>query len=433
MHSKSITFFFKKITSHCNPGIFLLLSSLFSLFSSFFLILASSTVTAQEMPNTEKELRAVADAVVKTAAFRFVDKRSGKEFSSTKEVPAAAQLQIESPYNDWRYWNGVLNIAMFDVGEALHDTAYTNFSLRNIAFDFDNYQYFEKKYNGESKWEYPFGQRIVMEDLDDVGAMGASLIEVYRRDRQGRYRDYIDRTAAYIATKQYRLEDSTLVRPFPQKWTLWADDLYMSVSFLSRMGELTGDPRYFDDAAKQVVNFHKHLFDQSRGLMAHCWYLDGNRQGVAFWGRANGWAMMAQVNLLDRLPKNHPMRDTLIALLRRHILGIARWQSEQGLWHQLLDKEDSFLETSCSAMFIYTIARSVNKGYLEQRYSSIALRGWEGIASKILPDGEIEGVSAGTGVSEDLVYYYHRPTPLNDPHGIGAVLLAGTEVLRLPK
>ena len=433
MHSKSITFFFKKITSHCNPGIFLLLSSLFSLFSSFFLILASSTVTAQEMPNTEKELRAVADAVVKTAAFRFVDKRSGKEFSSTKEVPAAAQLQIESPYNDWRYWNGVLNIAMCDVGEALHDTAYTNFSLRNIAFDFDNYQYFEKKYNGESKWEYPFGQRIVMEDLDDVGAMGASLIEVYRRDRQGRYRDYIDRTAAYIATKQYRLEDSTLVRPFPQKWTLWADDLYMSVSFLSRMGELTGDPRYFDDAAKQVVNFHKHLFDQSRGLMAHCWYSDGNRQGVAFWGRANGWAMMAQVNLLDRLPKNHPMRDTLIALLRRQILGIARWQSEQGLWHQLLDKEDSFLETSCSAMFIYTIARSVNKGYLEQRYSSIALRGWEGIASKILPDGEIEGVSAGTGVSEDLVYYYHRPTPLNDPHGIGAVLLAGTEVLRLPK
>ena len=84
-------------------------------------------------------------------------------------------------------------------------------------------------------------------------------------------------------------------------------------------------------------------------------------------------------------------------------------------------------------MFTYAIAWSVNNGYIEQRYSSIALRGWEGIVSKILPDGEIEGVSAGTGVSEDLVYYYHRPTPLNDPHGIGAVLLAGTEVLRLPK
>ncbi len=433
MYSKSITFFFRKRTSHCNLGIFLLLSSLFSLFSSFFLILASSTVTAQETQNTEKKLRAVADAVLRSATFRFVDKKSGKEFTSTNEVPADAQLQIESPCNDWRYWNGVLNIAMIEASEALHDSAYINFSVRNIAFDFDNYLYFEKRYTGESKWDYPFGQRIAMEDLDDVGAMGASLIEVYRRDRQDRYRDYIDRTAAYITTKQYRFEDSTLVRPVPQKWTIWADDLYMSVAFLSRMGELTGDPRYFDDAARQVVNFHKHLFDQLRGLMAHCWYSDGNRQGVAFWGRANGWAMMAQVNLLERMPKNHPMRDTLIALLRRHILGIARWQGAQGLWHQLLDKEDSFLETSCSAMFTYAIAWGVNNGYLEQRYSSIARRGWEGIASKILPNGEIEGVSVGTEVSDDLVYYYHRPTPLNDPHGIGAVLLAGTEVLRLPK
>ena len=84
-------------------------------------------------------------------------------------------------------------------------------------------------------------------------------------------------------------------------------------------------------------------------------------------------------------------------------------------------------------MFTYAIAWCVNNGYLEQRYSSIALRGWEGIASKILPDGEIEGVSAGTEVREDLVYYYYRPTPLNDPHGTGAVLLAGAEVLRLPK
>ena len=127
-----------------------------------------------------------------------------------------------------------------------------------------------------------------MEDLDDVGAMGASLIEVYRRDRQKRYRDYIDRTADFITTKQYRLEDSALVRPVPQKWTIWADDLYMSVSFLSRMGELTGDPRYFDDAAKQVVNFQKHLFDQSRGLMAHCWYSVRESAGCGFLG-AGQW------------------------------------------------------------------------------------------------------------------------------------------------
>jgi len=430
MHSRTITGSSVKRISFRKLGVFLLFSSLCSsLFGSF----APTTVQAQERQNTEKELRAAAEAVMRNAAFRFVDSKSSKEFSSANEAPADAQLRVESPCNDWRYWNGVLNIAMIKAGDALHDTAYSNFSIRNIRFNFDNYQYFEKKYNGESKWEYPFGQRIVMGDLDDVGAMGASLIEVYRRDTQARYRDYIDQAAAYIAAKQSRFEDGTLVRPVPQKWTIWADDLYMSVAFLSRMGQLTGDVRCFDDAARQVVNFHKHLFEPSRGLMAHCWYSDENHQGVAFWGRANGWAMMAQVDLLDRLPKNHPMRDTLIVLLRRHILGVARWQGAQGLWHQLLDKEDSFLETSCSAMFTYAVAWSVNNGYLDRRYASIAVRGWEGVASRILPNGEIEGVCAGTGVSEDLVFYYHRPTPVNDPHGTGAVILAGTEVLQLAK
>ena len=394
---------------------------------------ASSPALAQSPLNTEQELRTVADAVIKSSNFRFVDTKSGHVYVSTKEIPANAEVKLESGYNDWRYWNGVLNLALIECGEALRDSAYTNFVVRNISFAFDNYRYFEKKDKVDSKWDSPFAQRITTEDLDDCGAMGASLIEVYRRVPQPRYREYIDSAAAFISSKEYRLSDSTLVRPVPLKWTIWADDLYMSVSFLARMGELTGDGRYFDDAAKQVVNFNKRLFDPTKGLMAHCWYSDVNKPGVAFWGRANGWAMMAQVNLLDRLPKNHPMRDTLVALLRRHILGIARYQSGTGLWHQLLDKDDSYLETSCSAMFVYTVARSVNKGYLDPRYGTIAQRGWEGIASKILSDGGIEDVCVGTGVSDDLVFYYHRPAPKNDPHGTGAVLLAGVEVLRLPK
>jgi unsaturated rhamnogalacturonyl hydrolase len=261
--------------------------------------------------------------------------------------------------------------------------------------------------------------------------MGASVIEVYRRDRQERYRSYIDQVAAHMLTRQARLEDGTFARTFPHKWTLWSDDLYMSISFLSRMGELTGEVKYFDDAARQVINFQKYVFNAGSGLMCHCWYSDVRRPGVAFWGRANGWALMAQVDLLDRLPQSHPQRAQLLDILQRHILGIARYQGAEGLWHQLLDKTDSYLETSCSAMFTYAIARSVNQGYIEQRYASIAQRGWEGVMTKIRPDGQVEGVCAGTSVSDDLVSYYRRPTPLNDIHGIGAVILAGTEMLRL--
>jgi rhamnogalacturonyl hydrolase YesR len=84
-------------------------------------------------------------------------------------------------------------------------------------------------------------------------------------------------------------------------------------------------------------------------------------------------------------------------------------------------------------MYTYTIARAVNKGYIEPRYASIAERGWEGVVSKIRSDGKVEGVCTGTGVSDDLVFYYHRPAPLNDVHGIGAVLLAGAEILQLKK
>jgi rhamnogalacturonyl hydrolase YesR len=150
-----------------------------------------------------------------------------------------------------------------------------------------------------------------------------------------------------MSKRQSRMNDGTFVRSFPRKWTPWADDLYMGIPFLARMGEFSKDHRSFDDATKQVINFHKYLFDDEADLTHHCWYSDVKRHGVAFWGRANPWAMLAQVDLLDRLPKNHPQRRTIIKLLQRHILGIARYQSGEGLWDQLLDKKDSYLETSC--------------------------------------------------------------------------------------
>jgi rhamnogalacturonyl hydrolase YesR len=165
--------------------------------------------------------------------------------------------------------------------------------------------------------------------------------------------------------------------------------------------------------------------------MSHCWYADRQRRGPAFWGRANGWALLAQVDLLDRLPADHPRRAELLVLLQRHLRGISQYQSDSGLWHQLLDREDSFLETSCSAMFTYAIARAVRQGYIGPDGLAIAKRGWAGVRSRIRPDGQIEGVCAGTVVSDDLDYYRKRPTPVNDVHGTGAVILAGAEMLRI--
>jgi unsaturated rhamnogalacturonyl hydrolase len=412
---------------------FLGFTSKFLLIASSLFIFSSPSIFAQDSLATVQKIQAIANGILKDATFNFVDKKSDENYRTVEVAPSDALLIPVSVYNDWRYWNGVLNIAMLRIGKQLNNPEYINFPLKNVEFCFDNYKYFKEKYNNEGKWNYPFGQFFIMEELDDGGAMGASVIEVYKSDPQERYKEYVNHFAEHILKKQTRLNDGTLVRTFPKKYTLWADDLYMSISFLSRMGGLNNDNRYFDDAAKQVINFNKYLFNEEKGLMYHCWYSDIKCPGVAFWGRANGWALLAQVDLLDRLPKDHPQRKILLKLLRRHIIGISRYQGIEGLWHQLLDKTDSFLETSCTAMFTYAIARAVNKGYIDSRYASIAERGWEGIMAKIHPDGKIEGVCAGTGVSNDLVFYYKRPTPLNDVHGIGTVLLAGSEILSLLK
>ncbi len=394
-----------------------------------------AALVAQQPGATERAVRAIADGVLRDATFQVVDPATGQRYDAPAQAPAGARLRLASPYHDWRYWNGVMGVAMLRLSDVLRDPKYAAYARRNVAFAFDNYPWFQQHYAGEPKWEYPFAQRFIMRELDDYGSMGASVVDVMRLDPQPRYREYVLQAGDYALTRQGRLPDGTLVRDFPVKWTLWADDLYMSVSLLARLGELTGDRRWLDDAARQVIDFHRHLFDDRTGLMVHNWYSDvapQGQRGVAFWGRANGWALVAQADLLDRLPRDHPQRAELLRLLRRHILGVARYQGGDGLWHQLLDRDDSYLETSATAMFAYTIAHAVNAGWLEPRYGSIAQRAWAGVLTRIRPDGQVEGVCTGTGVSDNLVDYYHRPTPLNDIHGVATVLLAGAEMLKLP-
>ncbi len=141
--------------------------------------------------------------------------------------------------------------------------------------------------------------------------------------------------------------------------------------------------------------------------------------------------MTAQVNLLDSLPEDHPRRQELIDILEQQILGVAKYQSESGLWHQVLNRTDSYLESSCSAMFTYCIAKAVNEGWIDERYRTIAENGWDGLKTKIRHDGQIEDICVGTGIREDMVFYYTRPIKLNDYHGIGAVILAGCEIINM--
>ncbi|MBM3855787.1 MAG: glycosyl hydrolase, partial [Verrucomicrobia bacterium] len=187
----------------------------------------------------------------------------------------------------------------------------------------------------------------------------------------------------------------------------------------------------WDFAVRQIIQFDRYLFEPANGLYYHNYYSDLRRPGIAHWGRANGWFALALVSLLDVLPQDHPRRAALLAIFDRQVYGLSKFQSESGLWHQLLDKTDSFLETSCSAMFTYAIARAVNEGWIERRYASIALAGWEGVRSRIDGEGAILGVCRQTGIGDTLSFYYRRETPHNDFHATGTIIRAGLEVIRL--
>ncbi|HTD93080.1 MAG TPA: glycoside hydrolase family 88 protein [Chitinophagaceae bacterium] len=393
------------------------------------LLLLSSQVIAQSKPATEEIIRRVADNIIQSTSFQFVNNKTGEKFASTRGKDTSINVKAESKFNKWMYVNGVLTVGMVRASSILNDAKYADYSKKNFQFIFDNLSYFKKQFDaGVQGVEYRPVFRIG--SLDDCGSMAAALLDVYALDKRADYLDYLNRVGDYIINKQVKFPDGTLARNNPRKMTLWADDLYMSVPYLARMGKLTGDNKYFDFAIKQVESFNQYIYDPSSGLYYHAFYNDENMTGVAHWGRCNGWVAVATAELLNNLPANHPKRAALIKLLLRQIVGFSRYQDPGGMWHQVLDKPDSYLESSVTAMFVYTVAKAVNEGWIDKRFISIAQNGWDALSKKVTPDGQIPDICIGTSIEEDIRYYYSRPTAVNDTHGLGAFLMAGVEMLR---
>jgi rhamnogalacturonyl hydrolase YesR len=108
--------------------------------------------------------------------------------------------------------------------------------------------------------------------------------------------------------------------------------------------------------------------------------------------------------------------------------GLLRVQSGTGLWHQVLDHPETYEETSCSAMFVIGLARGLKQGWLDPVDTASLWRAWDGVCTKIDADGTVRGISQGTGVGDDLMFYAKRKTPRHDPRGLGAVLTAAVEM-----
>ncbi|MFW5645279.1 MAG: glycoside hydrolase family 88/105 protein [Bacteroidota bacterium] len=405
---------------------------LHSLLSGFIIFATTIPALYAQDKTTEdrKILELIADGIIQETTYDFYNADKDKVLDKITDKSFESDIRVNSPYNDWKYWNGVLNIAFLRLYETFQDERYREFPLKYYDFAFKYGPMFEENHKGQSKHRYSFGQFFTFEQLDDCGAMGAGLIEVNAIDPREEYQEYIDKAASYIMNDQDRLPDNTFVRSFPYKWTLWGDDLYMGLVFTSRYGKYYDDNSFLEDAILQVKAFNERLYDPKKEIFYHCWYSDLDVNGVAHWSRCNGWIIMAQVDLLEHLPNDHPKRKELIDLLQRQIIGLSRWQDVSGMWHQIIDKNNSYLETSGTAMFTYGIAKAINEGWIDERYIAVALEGWEGIKNYIRDDGKIENISQGTTIRNNISFYYERPTPLNDIHGIGAVLLAGNEIVK---
>ena len=365
--------------------------------------------------------------------------RAGKTYTWEKPIQRLLpELLIDSsstyqrdPYADWHYANGNTVWSVMNLAKETGNPKYLDFVKKYTGFIVQNSSYFRKQYDSLFDFRGSFHRLFRLSMLDDAGAAVLPFIQLYLVQKDAALKALIDPVADYVSHHQLRLEDGTFCRPEPTEFTVWADDLFMSVPFLLRMGKITGEQHYYDDAVKQFINFRKYLLDTATGLYRHGWFSATHRQSPVCWGRANGWLAWATAELLGSLPATHPSYQYILTSFQKQVATLVKYQSKDGMWHQVLDRADSYEETSCTAIFTLALARGVREGWITPSYKINALNGWNAVKSKIEADGTVHGICRGTEIGFDPQFYFDRKTIDQDPRGLGAVITAGLEISKL--
>jgi rhamnogalacturonyl hydrolase YesR len=365
----------------------------------------------------------------------FQNEQTGEIFTDATKIDQNTILQ-RGDFRIVSYEWGVAYAGMLLASEATGDKRYRDYVDKRLSFIAESAAAFRKPTAHYEEWEgrMPLRNLINPRTLDDTGAMSAAMIKATRAGIQAELKPIYERGLNHIMSGQFRLTDGTLARNRPQASTLWLDDLFMSVPAMAQMGKVTGDKKYFDEATKQVLSFAGKMFNREKGIFMHGWVESMPTHPEFHWARANGWAFMALAELLDVLPENHQNRAKILQLYRDHARGLASYQSGNGFWHQLLDRPDSYLETSATAIYTFAFARGINRGWIDGKtYGPMTLLAWNAVTTKVNPKGQVEGTCVGTGMGFDPAFYYYRPISPFAAHGYGPVLLAGSEVLTMLK
>jgi len=239
----------------------------------------------------------------------------------------------------------------------------------------------------------------------------------------------------YILTKEQKyldmgknFADIQWENPTPDGLTpqtrFWIDDMYMVTIVQLQAHRATGHKKYLDRAALEMATYLDKL-QQPNGLFYHA------PDVPFFWGRGDGWVAAGMAEILSDLPQNHPQRARIMDGYHKMMQGLVKYQGDDGVWHQLIDRPESYPETSSTAMFTFAMITGVKHGWLDKKvYGRAARKGWLGLVSYLEPNGDLRNVCQGTAKKNDLQYYLDRQRLTGDLHGQAPVLWCATALLR---
>lgn len=356
----------------------------------------------------------------------------------TPEIPLISKLMAGSnasfkkhSYVEWQYSNGATLWSILNFAGTTQNTVYEDFVKKCCDFNIRNYEKFKTQYFQLNEI-HGYNHRLYrLQMLDDSSAPALPYLKLYTENKLTDADFILKKVEDFVVNKQTKLSDGTFCRPEPWNESIWADDLFMSAPYLMMLGKSTGNPKYYDDAAFQVISYYKHLYDKKTGLCRHGWVNSPAKDSIPYWSRANGWMIWATSEVLLNLPESHKDYKTIQNIFVAHVSGLLKWQNNDGFLHQLLNDPNSFTETSSTAMLTIALARGVNNGWLPKKYKKQALKSWNAVLSRIETDGNVKGICEGTSISAKSDYYLNRRTMDHDPRGLGAVITAGLEIMKL--
>lgn len=264
-------------------------------------------------------------------------------------------------------------------------------------------------------------------DHVDNNVFGAVPLEFYIQNEKNKYLDL----GLLYADSQWSAPDSLPAEAaawFSKGYTwqtrLWIDDMFMITAVQTQAYRATGDRRYIDMAAREMLLYLDTL-QLDNGLFYH------SPEAPFCWGRGNGWMAAGMTELLRAMPADHPDREKIMSGYMKMMATLLRYQAEDGMWRQVIDDPSFWKETSSTAMFTYAFITGVRNGWLDkQSYGSAARRAWLSLVTYIDADDNLTEVCEGTGTSTDRDHYMNRKRITGDLHGQAPLLWCAAALLR---